>query len=175
MKQNLQHRNVVILSCLIAILTGIISGNALAGEVYSWTDANGVVHFGDRPPEGQESRTIIIPESTSSGVARTGESPQSASALNDGIVPGVPGEEEAPPLSLADQKRDQMAKDRNKKRKKTEEMESMCAQHRQRLTKMEPSRRVFYTDESGQTVRMDDEERVSLVKEDKEFIAKNCK
>jgi len=40
---------------------------------------------------------------------------------------------------------------------------------------MEPSRRVFYTDESGQTVRMDDEERVSLVKEDKEFIAKNCK
>jgi len=51
----------------------------------------------------------------------------------------------------------------------------LCAKHQQRLTQMEPARRVFYTNEKGESVRMDDNQRMELIKEDKEFIAKNCK
>jgi hypothetical protein len=43
------------------------------------------------------------------------------------------------------------------------------------LEQIEPSRRVFYTDESGETVRLDDERRVGLVEESKAFLAGNCK
>jgi hypothetical protein len=164
MKQYIQHRIVVFLTCMAAFLLGTVSGNTMAGEVYSWTDENGVVHFGDRSPEGQNVRTIVIPET--------------ASNLNDSQAesnPGTPGNEEIPPKSLADQKRDQMAKDRKENREKSEENKRKCAQHRQRLAHMEPSRRVIYTDENGQSVRMDDVERISMVNEDKDFIADNCK
>ena len=78
-------------------------------------------------------------------------------------------------MSLADQRREQMTTDREKKRETREELERMCAKHRQRLTQMEPARRVFYTDENGQSVRMDDDLRISLIEEDKAFIAENCK
>jgi murein DD-endopeptidase MepM/ murein hydrolase activator NlpD len=36
------------------------SGIAGAGNVYSWTDSKGVVHFGDRPPEGARGRDVTV-------------------------------------------------------------------------------------------------------------------
>ncbi|MBX2869056.1 MAG: glutaredoxin family protein [Acidiferrobacterales bacterium] len=35
----------------IFISIGLISLNTHGGEIYKWTDADGVVHFGDSPPE----------------------------------------------------------------------------------------------------------------------------
>ena len=178
MKQYIQHRIVVFLTCMAAFLLGTVSGSTMAGEIYSWTDENGVVHFGDRSPEGQNVRTIVIPETHSSDISGASATPETASNLNDSQAesnPGTPGNEEIPPKSLADQKRDQMAKDRKENREKSEENKRKCAQHRQRLAHMEPSRRVIYTDEKGQSVRMDDVERISMVNEDKDFIAENCK
>jgi hypothetical protein len=178
MKQNTQHRIVVFLTCMAALLPGVIGGNAVADEIYRWTDENGVVHFGDRPPEGQKTQTIVIPEAQRAGDARPYPSPDDTQPGNDSSAanaPNAPGEEEAAPLSLADQRRAQLATDRKDKRETREEMERMCAQHRKRLTQMEPARRVFYTNEDGQSVRMDDELRVNLIEEDKAFIAENCK
>lgn len=175
MKQKEQHRIVVFITCMTAFLFIVMSGSTVASEVYSWTDKDGVVHFGDRPPEGQESRTIVIPQAKSSGIDDPKPGPESTSPQNSSDTANVRGDEEAPTRSLADQMRDQMALDRKIKRENTEEMDRACAKHRQRLAQIEPSRRVFYTDEKGQTVRMDDQERVGLIEEDKEFIAENCK
>ncbi len=175
MKQNIQHRIVVILTCMAAILFSVIGGNTIADEVFRWTDENGVVHFGDRPPEGQKTQTINIPQTHRSGSAGTGPSPDDAQPGNESNAPDVPGEPETVPLSLADQKREQIATERRERRETREETERMCARHRQRLTQMEPARRVFYTDENGQSVRMDDDVRMDLIEEDKAFIAKNCK
>ncbi len=36
------------------------SGAALAGEVYKWTDPDGRVHFGDRPPAGVATEELRI-------------------------------------------------------------------------------------------------------------------
>ena len=38
---------------LPALLVGLVvaTGAAQAGKVYKWTDRNGVVHYGDRPPD----------------------------------------------------------------------------------------------------------------------------
>ena len=178
MKQYIQIWIVVFFTCMAAFLLGTVSGTTMAGEIYSWTDENGVVNFGDQLPEGQNVQTIVIPETHTSGTSVTNANPETASTLNDSKAesnPTTPGIEELPPKSLADQKRDQMAKDRKENREKSEENERMCAKHRQRLEQMEPARRVLYTDEKGETVRMDDVERVNLVKEDKDFIAENCK
>lgn len=175
MKQNIQNRIVVFLTCTVAILLSVIGGNTIADEVFKWTDENGVVHFGDRPPEGQKTQTIVVPQTHRSGSAGAGPSPDDTQPGNDSNAADVPGEQETAPLSLADQKREQIATERRERRETREETERMCAKHRQRLTQMEPARRVFYTDENGQSVRMDDDVRMDLIEEDKAFIAKNCK
>jgi hypothetical protein len=178
MKQNIKHRIVVFLTCTAAILLSVIGGNTLADEVFRWTDENGVVHFGDRPPEGQKTQTIVLPQTHRSGSAGTGPSPDDAQPGGDSnaaAAPEVSGEQETVPLSLADQRREQIATERKERRETREETERMCAQHQKRLTQMEPARRVFYTDEHGQSVRMDDDVRMDLIEEDKAFIAKNCK
>ena len=83
-------------------------------------------------------------------------------------------QETSPPQSIADAKREEIAKNRKERREKQAEMDRMCAQHRVRLASVEPNRRVFYTDESGENVRMDDDKRIALVEESKDFLTKNC-
>ena len=83
-------------------------------------------------------------------------------------------QETSPPQSIADAKREEIANRRKQKREKQAEMDHLCAQHRTRLAGVEPNRRVFYKDESGETVRMDDDKRIALVEESKDFLAKNC-
>jgi len=46
---------VVILALFVA------AGGTAAAGVYKWTDAEGRVHFGDRPPAGAASETVAIP------------------------------------------------------------------------------------------------------------------
>jgi len=177
MKQQQHYTIVIFLTCMAALQLGVFSGNAVAGEVFRWTDENGVVHYGDRPPEGQKTQTIGIPQAHRSGNAGSSQSPDEAPPGSDSSAadaPNASGEQDDPPLSLADQMREQMAANRKEKRESREEMERMCAKHRSRLTQIEPARRVFYTDENGQSVRMDDDVRMSLIEEDKTFIAQNC-
>jgi hypothetical protein len=177
MKQKIQHRMVVFLTSMAVLLLSVISGNAVAGEIYSWTDKNGVVHFGDRPPEGQKTQIVVVPQAPRSSNAWANPSPDDAQPGSDSSAADatkLPDEEEEAPMSLADQRREQLAKDRKEKREAGEEMERMCAKHRRRLTQMEPARRVFYTDEKGQSVRMDDDLRLELIEEDKAYIAENC-
>ena len=58
MKQHRQHRNVVLLTCIATLLLCIASASAIAAEVYTWTDADGNVHYGDKPPTGQNVDTV---------------------------------------------------------------------------------------------------------------------
>ncbi len=43
------------------------------------------------------------------------------------------------------------------------------------LAGTEPYRRVIVTNDKGETERLDDSQRMEIVKESKDFIAKNCK
>ena len=49
------------LTALFATLLIFLSGTVLAGSsAYTWTDANGQVHFGDRPPAGAAAEQVEI-------------------------------------------------------------------------------------------------------------------
>jgi hypothetical protein len=54
---------------LVAIL--VLASPALAQRVYKWTDAQGVVHYADAPPEGVKFERVNV----SSGTARTEAEP----------------------------------------------------------------------------------------------------
>ena len=83
---------------------------------------------------------------------------------------GTEGESE----TTAQRTRREIAETRSRKAEEAQNTEYLCSRHRTRLEQMEPARRVYYRDENGKEVRMDDARRVALVEESRTFIAENC-
>jgi Domain of unknown function (DUF4124) len=159
---------------LIILATGFASAwisSAAATEVYTWTDQDGIVHYSDTPLSNAASQKIEV-----EGAYRPGTS--GADPASTEPTAGAATSSQTPdgenPQSAAQQRREQIAENREERREAKAENDQLCAKHRQRLTQMEPARRVFYTNEKGESVRMDDDQRMELIKDDKEFIDKNC-
>ena len=157
----------------LALLLGFFWLNtAGASEVYTWTDENGVSHFSDVPPESGDAQQIELEEAYSPGS-------DSAYTVDETSTPAPSATSDDPasqsPPSRAQQMRDQMAQERKERNESQAETAALCAKNRQLVEQLEPSRRVYYTDEEGEQARMDDEQRVGMVEEAKAFIAKNCK
>lgn len=156
----------------ILILTLCMALSASAAEVYTWTDENGVQHFSDTPREGGAMQALEVDE-----IYRPGSSDAySAPEAGPEQPPAMPGQTEAEtPKTAAEARREAMAKNRSQRREQQAETERLCALHRQRLEQMEPARRVLYTDESGEQVRMDDDQRMALIDESRAYVDQNCK
>jgi len=140
---------------------------AMAAEVYTWTDSEGVIHFSDRQPQNGDAHTLDIDE-----VYRPGTTDAYRSAGQNAAPPSPASEGET--LSAAQQLRVQLAEQRAERRKEQAEKELWCDRYRERLARLEPARRVYYTNEQGEEVRMDDNQRVALIEESKKFISENC-
>jgi hypothetical protein len=165
-----KHRSEILL-VLIAGFAVVWFQSATATEVYTWTDSDGIVHYGDTPPGSGESQKIIIEGASSPGTSSAYPPPEESPQSPSEPAENVPEEDMR---SVAQKRRDQIAEDREERREASAEIEQMCARHKQRLAQVEPSRRVFYTNTKGESVRMDDDMRIDLVEESKEYISKNC-
>ncbi|MDH3787048.1 MAG: DUF4124 domain-containing protein [Xanthomonadales bacterium] len=150
------------LPALVIICASVTETHAT--EVFTWKGQDGVVHYSDMPPENVDSRLIRV-----DGVYKAGTTVPEPATQADGNDAGTDTR------SVAQQRREKIAEDREARREAREEAERLCARHQQRLEQMEPARRVFYTDDTGESVRMDDDQRMALISESKEFIAKNCR
>jgi hypothetical protein len=140
---------------------------AMAAEVYTWTDSEGVIHFSDRQPQNRDAQTLDIGE-----VYRPGTTDAYRSAGQKAELPSPEAGGET--LSPAEQLRLQLAEQRAERREEQAEKELWCDRYRERLARLEPARRVYYTNEQGEEVRMDDNQRMELIEESKKFISENC-
>lgn len=146
--------------CLIVVLLfGLVAvpvAQAQEKKMYSWTDENGTVHFTDTRPEGQQVQEQVIPQetppATSDPYAQSGASSTSA----------------------AEQKRQELAEKRKENAANKAATEAECAALKAEVAQLEPNRRVFYENDEGETVRMDDQERVDRVEDLKAQIARVC-
>jgi len=132
--------------------------DAQAKEMYRWTDENGVVHFSDIKPEGQDVQSQAIPQ---------GQTPQGNNPYQQDNAADEP--------SLGEQRREEI----DRKHQETQANQAMnkaqCAAWQAEIDRLEPHRRVFFTNEKGETERMDDVQRADRVAQLKSQIAKNCK
>ena len=155
------------------LIFSLVLPPALIAQVYSWTDENGVTHFSHLPPE--EGQEVTVHELPASEPQYGDDFASGAGADDDGTEPRDEDQAAAPEdVSYADQKRLELAESREQERREQAELAAECAAKRERLAGLEPSRRVFYTNEDGETVRMDDVERVSKVEELRSYIESNC-
>lgn len=146
--------------------------SVFADEVYTWKDKDGVTHFSDVPPENKPSQLIEAVEAYrpgSSGVfPESGESSPSSGAGDNNLFTESGAE-------IAQQRREQLAKDRKERRQAQAETEQLCQKNKELLARLEPARRVMYINDQGEEVRMDDDQRVGLIQETRDFVSKNCK
>lgn len=167
------HRTEVLLA--LTALTAVVAcawvSSAAAKEVYTWTDKNGIVHYGDMPPAEENSEKITVEDAYVPGTS--GAYPTAAETADDATARADADPSETT-LSAAQQRREKIAKERQERKELQAERREMCGKRKRRLEQLEPARRVLYINEQGEEVRMDDDQRMALIQEDKDYIAKNC-
>lgn len=142
---------ILLLSLALAMTLG-------AEELYKWVDENGTVHYGAVPPEGVDAVPVSVD-------------------LEPGPVtdpyPKTQADGEGEP-SIAEQRRQARAERIAQNREESARIEAECAAQRSILERLEPRPNVIIQNPDGSTSRMDDAERMKLINEAKDFIAKNC-
>jgi hypothetical protein len=121
------------------------TGTLFASEIYKWTDAEGGVHFSDRPVVGAEHLSI---RSRSTDPARV------QSRVQSRIADQARREEEtanAPQGPTAEERRSE-ARERQEKCNEYRDRQVRFTQNR-RIYKMENGERVYYDDEEMQVAR----------------------
>lgn len=156
--------------CRRLLLSGLLwvcmtGGPLAAAEIYTWTDENGVKHYSDQPSSPTSEAQAIEAEEA--------YRPGSVEVTPPTVETDVAGAEET--MSSAEARRAKLREERQEQAANREELDQLCGLHRERLEKLEPARRAFYIDASGNEVRMDDDMRVGLIQESKDFLAANCK
>jgi len=152
--------NSSLISALIALVFGLLlTADALAQDktMYSWTDENGTVHFSDKQPEGQAVEEQLIPQNDTSVTSNPDQQPGSAGP------------------SAAQQRRDEIARNSDRAEANKAMTSAQCSAWQAEVDRIEPNRRVFFTNDQGETERMDDVQRTNRVAELKSQIARNCK
>lgn len=162
-----QQRLIVTLLLLSVVLGSVFPLSAVATEIYTWTDADGIVHYSDIPQNPQTSVVINVDPAPLPGTS--GAYPQDAGSATSGTDPV----DNQP--NLAEQRRETLAKDRAEYRANKAKLETECARNRELLAKLEPARRVLVPNEEGELVRVNDDQRMEMINQSKDFIAKNCK
>ncbi len=154
------------LSLTAVLLAGLFCVSALAAEIYTWTDENGVKHFSDTKPVATEAETVDVGGS---------ERQVTYSNPTSNVAPAQDDKVENSVHSIAEKRRQELEDGRKLRAEEQAEKERMCALHEKRLAEVEPVRRVYYTDKDGNRTRLDDEQRLGLVNESKNYISENCK
>ena len=152
---------------LLVILAAAWFGPAWGTEVYTWTDEDGTVHFSDSTRPSGAMDVIEVEEIPRPGTSDAYDDP----GADTEAAPEETGETVH---SAAQQRREEIAQVGAERKEAQEETDRLCALHRQRLEQMEPARRVFYVNEEGESIRMDDDQRMGMIDESKAFLAANC-
>lgn len=143
------------LTTLVFCLCWAALASAQSQKMYKWTDEDGVVHFSDSMPEGQTFEEQNLPAASQPANAKPDE--------QDNTAP-----------SIAQQRRDEIARKHQEAKAADAANDARCAALQAEVDRLEPNRRVFFTNEDGETERMDDVERTDRVAELKDQIARDC-
>lgn len=129
-----------------------------AETIYKWTDAQGTVHFGERPPEGVQAELVSI---TTRSDPSTND-PYAAARKNL----------QTPAEARAQQA--EQAKQWELERQEAERMAAACAAQRARLQELIPRSRVLLQNPDGTSRMLTDGERQDMIDESQNFVDENC-
>ena len=147
----------------VIILMLAVTASANGAGVYKWTDAQGNIHYGERPPPGREAESMEVDKAP---IPRE-EAEIELEKLNikAGLEPMRDGDESASQKQVPDQE----AKTEDVQRRRRN-----CQIARENLARLERYRRLLTRDEEGNPMRLDEQARASRMVQAREHIAEFC-
>lgn len=144
-------------SAILAALAVLVAAAPAVqgGDIYTWTDEEGVVHYGDRPSGAGTERVIhLASESTSPAPA-----PAPAAAAPAADPAAAPETKE---LTEAE------------KRAREQERAKQCEMYKERLQTYLTSRRLYRQGENGERIYLNEEETLAARAKVQEKIVEFC-
>ena len=138
----------------------VLSVPSLASEIYKWTDADGNVHYGDRPSGQPTEQRMEITYKRTDGAsvqARVDAQRESQAARREARA-----QQDEDEQTLAEQ------------RAAEEQRQQKCENYRAKLETMVTSRRLYREDENGERVYLDDAQILEARQRAEELVAEYC-
>jgi hypothetical protein len=157
-KGRAMKRKQIALACAVAALT--VAPGVMANEIYRWTDADGNVHYEDRPTGApNEERIDITYRRTDDIVVRN---------RIDARLDAQAAREEAKSIAAAAEK------EAAENAAVQAERKQACERSRARLESYLQARRLYRTDDNGERIYLDDTQREEARRKVEERIAETC-
>lgn len=148
----------LVLGCAVMALT--FAGGAAANEIYRWVDAEGNVHYGDRPSGAPTEQRLQL------SYARTDGSAVEKRVQDHRDAQSARAEAKAA--------QDQAAQEAAEEAEIAAEQQRACESARERLETYRSDRRLYRADENGERVYLDEEQRQAASRRIEEQIAEFC-
>lgn len=147
---------------LAAAAASLVTGSALASDIYRYTDDDGTVHYVDRPSGADSEQRVAVATKRSSSGASSSSNAQSQSnadaTAEQASDAGEPAAKKTRAEKIAEQK----------------EREERCQSYRARLETMVTSRRLYREDENGERDYLNDAEIDEARAKAQELVEENC-
>ncbi len=145
---------------LLVLIAAAAQRPAFPGEIYQWVDANGHVHYGDRPVGVlAEKRNDIVSRPTNA---------EAVSRRREAIRDRQANYEQARALAAEAAEETADAEAENDRRRQ------QCEQHQARLERYLQSRRLYREDASGERVYLDEDEVLAARARVQQKIEDSC-
>lgn len=144
----------------LAAASILIAGTVMAGEIYRYTDENGLIIYVDRPTgDPTEERLDVISSNTDNAVVQARVQTRRDSTIE-----------------AAERRADESDEEptRAEKRAAAAAQQQECAQYRLRLDSYISSRRLYRTDDNGERVYLDGDESQEARNRVQQLIDENC-
>ena len=147
---------------LVAAAASLVAGSAIASDIYKYTDADGTVHYVDRPSGADSEQRVAIASQRSTPRPSTSRSaqPQTTAAA----APAEGDAEESEPAR----------KTRSEKIAEKKAREERCNNYRAKLETMVTSRRLYRETDGGEREYLTDTEIDEARARAQELIEENC-
>ena len=151
---------ILVSTAMLLIMIGA-SSTTLAGKVYKWTDSNGKVHYGERPPggKGKQMRMPRPAPYSAKPKPKTSGKTNAANSFLDSVT--------------AERKEKKETADKAAKEK--EISDKNCSNARKRVASLKQGGRRFDVDEKGERNYLDEAAIQSRLIEAQKKVAEWCK
>ena len=144
----------VLLACFLVAMPAI-------GDVYTWRDENGVLHYGDLPKDDSATRVPIATRRTDNTAVQT-----RAAARQDALAASSEAFQDAESAAAAAEEAARLA---------SEEKAAACTKARERLRNYINARRLYRTNEAGEREYLDSNEITAARSNAEQDVADKCR
>lgn len=144
--------------CVVLLALGMATSSAAADKVYKWTDENGSVHYGDRPPTGSERHEMQLRQTP---------------AVDPDV--NIRQQRTARLLQSFAAEREEKQAERAASAARKKELEARCAQARETQQKYENSAFIYTRDAAGERVILNDDEHAAAMDDARAAVDTWCR